>query len=242
MTNLATVNQSVSQSALALADNMSRVGAQSALSTVQIREFRHQRQLHRADQADKHSESTSNGRVILSSLEQNASGGQWIHWQRCIGTKNVASAYGPQGTGATGTSFAGHGFGISSDHARRAQPMFVEIVYDYPALFGTMFIPARTIRYEVSFVVRDDRDLAGPTGGDGVYNPEPSSDILYVQQVHKPLRSTIAGAPDGRHDPRHINDRKFFGDLRHMAGAHPHRIPVQREHQGHQTHLPCRSR
>jgi hypothetical protein len=56
-----------------------------------------------------------------------------------------------------------------------AAVMFVEIVYDYPALFGTMFIPARTIRYEASFVVRDDRDLAGPNGGDGVYNPAPTA-------------------------------------------------------------------
>ena len=29
---------------------------------------------------------TTGGRFILSSLEQNSSGGQWIHWQRCIGT------------------------------------------------------------------------------------------------------------------------------------------------------------
>jgi len=176
MTNLATVNQSISQSALALADNMSRVGAQSALSTVQIRESDINDSFIGLIRQTSNLNLTSNGRVILSSLEQNASGGQWIHWQRCIGTKNVASAYGPQGTGATGTSFAGMG----SASARITAPpgaavMFVEIIYDYPALFGTMFIPARTIRYEASFVVRDDRDLAGPTGGDGVYNPNPTA-------------------------------------------------------------------
>lgn len=176
MTNLATVNQSISQSALALADNMSRVGAQSALSTVQIRESDVNDSFIGLIRQTGTLNLTSRGRVILSSLEQNASGGQWIHWQRCIGTKNVASSYGPQGTGATGTSFAGMG----SASARITAPpgaavMFVEIVYDYPALFGTMFIPARTIRYEASFVVRDDRDLAGPAGGDGVYNPNPAA-------------------------------------------------------------------
>lgn len=178
MTNLATVNQRVSQSALALADNMSRVGAESALSTVQIRESDVNDSFIGLMRQTGTLNLTSNGRVILSSLEQNSSGGQWIHWQRCIGTKNIASSYGPQGTGATGTSFAGMG----SASARITAPpgaavMFVEIVYDYPALFGTMFIPPRTIRYEASFVVRDDRDLAGPNGGDGVYNPNPAASV-----------------------------------------------------------------
>lgn len=176
MTNLATVNQQVSQSALALADNMSRVGAESALSKVQIRESDVNDSFIGLIRQTGALNLTSNGRVILSSLEQNASGGQWIHWQRCIGTKNVSSSYGPQGTGATGTSFAGMG----SASARITAPpnsavMFVEIEYDYRALFGTTFIPPRTIRYEASFVVRDDRDLAGPAGGDGVYNPNPAA-------------------------------------------------------------------
>lgn len=178
MANLATVNQKISQSALALADNMSRVGATSVLSTIQIRESDINDSFVGMIKQTNGLNLTSNGRVILSSLEQNASGGQWIHWQRCIGTKNTTSAYGPQGTGATGTSFAGMG----SASARITAPpnsavMFVEIVYDYPALFGTMFFPARTIRYEASFVVRDNRDLAGPAGGDGVYNPNPTAPV-----------------------------------------------------------------
>lgn len=178
MANLATVNQKISQSALALADNMSRVGAESALSTVQIRESDINDSFIGLTRQTGTLNLTSNGRVILSSLEQNASGGQWIHWQRCIGTKNVASSYGPQGTGATGTSFAGMG----SPSARITAPpgsavMFVEITYDYRALFGTMFFPARTIRYEASFVVRDNRDLVGPSGGVGVYNPNPAAPV-----------------------------------------------------------------
>lgn len=178
MANLATVNQKISQSALALADNMSRVGAESALSTVQIRESDINDSFIGLTRQTGALNLTSNGRVILSSLEQNASGGQWIHWQRCIGTKSLASSYGAQGTGATGTSFAGMG----SASARITAPpgsavMFVEVTYDYRALFGTMFFPARTIRYEASFVVRDNRDLAGPSGGDGVYNPNPAAPV-----------------------------------------------------------------
>ena len=176
MANLATVNQKVSQSALALADNMSRVGAESALSTVQIRESDINDSFIGLMRQTGALNLTSNGRIILSSLEQNSSGGQWIHWQRCVGTKSVTSSYGSEGVGSTGTSFPGMG----SASARITAPpsaavMFVEIVYDYRALFGTMFFPARTIRYEASFVVRDERDLAGPNGGDGVYNPSPAA-------------------------------------------------------------------
>ena len=172
MSNMATVNQKISQSALALADNMSRVGAESALSVVQIRESDVNDSFIGLKRQTGNLNLTANGRVILSSLEQNASGGQWIHWQRCIGTKSVTSSYGPQGTGATGTAFAGMG----SASARVTAPpnsavMFVEIVYDYRALFGTIFFPARTIRYEASFVVRDDRDMSG----NGIFNPNPTA-------------------------------------------------------------------
>ena len=172
MSNVATVNQKISQAALALADNMSRVGAESALSVVQIRESDVNDSFIGLKRQTGTLDLTTNGRVILSSLEQNASGGQWIHWQRCIGTKNEASAYGTQGTGVTGTSFLGMG----SATARVTAPpgaavMFVEIVYDYRALFGTMFFPQRTIRYEASFVVRDDRDMSG----NGIFNPNPTA-------------------------------------------------------------------
>lgn len=170
--NLAIVNQKVSQAALALADNMSRVGVESALAKTQVREADVNDGFIGIKRQTDTLNLTSNGRVILSSLEQNSSGGQWIHWQRCIGTKVVASSYGTQGTGATGTSFAGMG----PASARVTAPpnsavMFVEIVYDYRSLFGTMFMPARQIRYEASFVVRDDRDMSG----NGIFNPNPTA-------------------------------------------------------------------
>jgi hypothetical protein len=172
MSNMATVNQKVSQAALALADNMSRVGAESALSVVQIRESDVNDSFIGLKRQTGALNLTANGRVILSSLEQNASGGQWIHWQRCIGTKNVASSYGTQGTGATGTSFPGMGTAAARVTAPpNSAVMFVEIEYDYRALFGTMFFPQRTIRYEASFVVRDDRDMSGS----GIFNPAPTA-------------------------------------------------------------------
>ncbi len=174
MTHLASTNLKISQAAMALADNMSRVGENSNLAATQIRE---------SDIIDsfigikKQTEGLDIGtrsRVILSSLQQNPDDGQWIKWQRCMGTKAVVGSYGAQNTGATGNGFPGMG----PPAARITAPpdsavMHVEIFYDYRSLFTTMFIPARTMRYEASFIVRDSRDLAGPANGDGVYNPAP---------------------------------------------------------------------
>jgi hypothetical protein len=174
MANLATTNLKISQAALALADNMSRVGESSNLAATQIRE---------ADIVDsfigikKQTDGLDIGnrsRVILSSLQQNPDDGQWIKWQRCIGTKIVSGSYDAGKTASTGTGFPGMGPAA----ARITAPddsavMHVEIFYDYRPLFTTMFIPARTMRYEASFIVRDARDLTGPVNGDGVYNPAP---------------------------------------------------------------------
>jgi hypothetical protein len=171
MTNLALVNLRVSQAALALADNISRVGATTALATVQVRESDVNDSLIGAIRQTGALNVATGGRIILSSLEQNAAGGQWIHWQRCIGTKNVVSLYGAEGTGATGTSFLGMG----KASARIAAPpnsavMFVEVTYDYKPIFNAMFIGTKSIRYEASFVARDqNRDLTQ------LFNPSPTA-------------------------------------------------------------------
>lgn len=183
MTNLATTSTQISQAAMALSDNMSRVGLESALSRVQLRESDINDGFIGIQRETPGLDLTSGGRVILSSLERNAEGGQWIHWQRCIGTKLVTSKYGTQGTGATGTSFLGMGPASARVTAPAAQAvMFVEIEYDYKPLFTTLFIPARTIRFEQSFIVRDERDLVGPTDaahpeGYGVFNPAPAAPV-----------------------------------------------------------------
>ena len=112
------------------------------------------------------------GRVILSSLERNPDGGQWIHWQRCIGEKIFASTYGGEGTGVSGTSYPGMG---DAGRLVKAPPtgavMFVEIVYDYqPVAYGPWLGP-KQLRYTSSFMVRDERDLSR------IYNPSPASPV-----------------------------------------------------------------
>ncbi len=170
-TNLALVNLRVSQASLALADNISRVGQTTALATVQVRESDVNDSLIGAIRQTGALNIATNGRIILSSLEQNAAGGQWIHWQRCVGLKNVASLYGPEGTGSTGTSFAGMGKATARITASpNTAVMFVELVYDYKPIFGSMFISNKVIRYEASFVARDQsRDLTQ------LFNPAPTA-------------------------------------------------------------------
>ena len=176
--NFTSANHKVSQAALALADNMSRVGATSALAKQQIRESDVNDGFMGVRRQVGNMQITERGRIILSSLQRNADDGQWIAWQRCVGMKNVSSAYGNQGTGATGTGFPGMGDPGSRIVAPpRSAVMFVEVVYDYPQLFGTMFMGAKTIRHEASFVVRDERELTtGPTGN-GMYNPSPAAPV-----------------------------------------------------------------
>ena len=173
MTNLANTNMRISQAALALADNMSRVGLESALSSVQIRESDVNDGLIGLQRQTDGLNLTANGRVILSSLEQNTDGGQWIHWQRCLGNAAIAAPrYGTQGTGATGTAFLGMGAATARVTAPTGTAvMFVEIVYTYQPLVAGMFMRNRTIRQEASFVIRDPRDLTQ------IYNPNPAATV-----------------------------------------------------------------
>ncbi|WP_284125909.1 TadE/TadG family type IV pilus assembly protein [Parerythrobacter aestuarii] len=167
MANLAVTTMRVSQAAMHIADNASRIGDTDDLTARKVYEgdindlFIGVR-LQAGDGIDLY----ENGRVILSSLEQNADGGQWIHWQRCMGKKNVDSDYGAQGEGETGTDFDGMGpDGDELTAASGEAVMYVEIEYDYQPLidngFTEAFLPTEPIRSEAAFYVRSSRDLTG---------------------------------------------------------------------------------
>src|SRR3546814_18229085 len=77
----------------------------------------------------------THGRIILSSLERNADGGQQIHWQRCYGDLDVASSYGEAGDGEEGTDFPGMGpDGAEVTAAAGTAVRFVKVYYDYQPL------------------------------------------------------------------------------------------------------------
>ena len=95
--NLALANLRVSQVALNLADNASRVGVQSTLVTQQLREVDINDVFAAARAQGAAWDLTTRGRITLSSLEADKDGKQTIHWQRCLGMKSGAgydSTYG----------------------------------------------------------------------------------------------------------------------------------------------------
>lgn len=167
---MASTNMRVSQIAISVADNASRLG-QTDNSGVQptITEANVDAILGAAMRDGAAINLQSQGRIILSSLEYDAGQDrQFIHWQRCRGDRRTASSYGPEDPNLTGTPITGMG---TVDHRITAQTgqsvMFVEIVYTYDSLFDNPFGTGnKTLRKEAAFLTRDDRNLGpGLTGG-----------------------------------------------------------------------------
>ncbi|MDJ0977771.1 MAG: hypothetical protein QNI87_04480 [Erythrobacter sp.] len=161
----------ISQIAMQVADNTSRVGEASELQAKRVFEDDINSSLVGAEKAGDRIGLFDHGRVIVSSLQRNADNGQWIAWQRCRGAKPFDSSYGVEGTGASGTSFQGMGEpGEEIQAAAGTAVMFVEVSYDYQSLTPFDFLDGNEIRYTAAFNVRDERDLAGlyqtnpPTG------------------------------------------------------------------------------
>jgi hypothetical protein len=154
----------LSQSTLALADNISRVGVDTTQATQQLREADINEVIEGMRQQAKGLSLTANGRVTISSLETK-NGAQWIHWQRCVGVKSGTgydSSFGREGDGGTsGSSFTGMGSGGTKVTApNNAAVIFVEVNYDYQPLISPYFLGARKLRQTASFIVRDNRELA----------------------------------------------------------------------------------
>jgi hypothetical protein len=169
MVNLAILHVRLNQLAISVADNASRAKQSVVGGAPMFREYDVNQVFTGAKLSVNDLDFPTNGRIILSSLQTNSSGGQWIQWQRCWGNTAYVSRYGVQGAGASGTSFAGmgqtgHVITVESPYAI----MFVEVAYKYqPMFFGTIF-KTMVIRKEAAMYVRDDRDLTQ------IYNPAPT--------------------------------------------------------------------
>nr|WP_246448685.1 TadE/TadG family type IV pilus assembly protein [Novosphingobium flavum] len=174
LANMAMVYTRVSQVAIQVADNTSRAKQSTGTSGAMMREYDVGDALSQVDVVYPGLKVFSNGRVIVSSLEQNASGGQWIHWQRCRGSYTTGtSKYGTQGTGITGTSFAGMGPAATVVTAdSQSAVMFVEVYYQYQPIFFRIGNAASPVIYRAAAMyVRDDRDLTQ------IYNPSPVATV-----------------------------------------------------------------
>jgi len=158
--NYTITHMKVSQIAMQVADNASRVGEDSILVNRKLYEDDVNDVFVGAEKLGSGIGILSSGRIILSSLEVNDDGGQWIHWQRCTGAKNSTSAYGTEGTGATGTDFPGMGDpGAEIIASSGTAVMFVEIIYDYQGVTPFNNITNTEMRYTAAYNVRDARDL-----------------------------------------------------------------------------------
>lgn len=177
LANMSLVNMKVSQIALSLADNASRL-QQTNNNTVAptITELDITSIMSGSIEQGADIRFQNNGRIILSSLEKDpATGRQFIHWQRCRGALAIQSAYGndSNANGLNGTALPSMGRGTTKITANTGiAVMFVEVIYDYQGLFGTLFVNATRFRQEAAYIVRDVRDLrasnvSGITGTGG---------------------------------------------------------------------------
>ena len=163
------VQMKLSQIALNLADNVSRTGLTSNLGVTQFRESDVVEAFNAVRLQGEGIEVTRRGRIILSSLQRDATG-NYIAWQRCVGQKTATSTYGTVGTSTTARATVASGIGPAGQKTNPAGTdsavMFVELVYDLPRQFWeTRFFGDSTIRYTAAYMVRDRRDLTGGTSG-----------------------------------------------------------------------------
>ena len=171
--NYALTTMKVSQLAVHLADNASRIGDTSQLDHRRIYESDINDLMRGANVQSSSLDLYEHGRVIVSSLEifdssvqcttagcglttSASNGDQVIHWQRCMGKNAYTQQYGRTG------DVKQNGMGPAGEEiiAFDGNPaIFVEVAYRYQPLISKSFVGTPTIKSIASYTVRDDRDL-----------------------------------------------------------------------------------
>ena len=158
--NFAVASIRCSQISMMVADNAGRV--RDSIDEADINEI-----MVGAKQMGSGVKFSQNGRIILSSVEQNAGKtGQWIRWQRCAGAKVATSSYGVQDAGKSDASLQAIGpAGNQIAPLPGTAVMFVEVVYDYQPIVSNRILGGRVLRYTAAFNVRQRTDQALKNGG-----------------------------------------------------------------------------
>jgi Flp pilus assembly protein TadG len=154
--HLALAHMKISQIAMLVADNASRVRA--SIDEADINEIFTGAELSATGLNFK-----ANGKIFLSDLEPNGlsapNEGQYIRWQRCYGTGSFTSSYGATNSGKTDASLQGMGpNGNKIKSMAGTAVMFVEVAYSYQPLISNTIFGVRTIRYTSAFNVRERTD------------------------------------------------------------------------------------
>ena len=158
----ANTKMSISQLALHAADHSSRMGGSTSLQSIPVFEDDVNDVMTGTLMQGENINLEENGRVIISSLQVNATGGQWVAWQRCDGNPAFQSTHGQQGAGKTHNNFPGMGYASRRVQARPGEAvMFAEVRYQYEPIFDVFDMTSEDyIMSEIAaFNVRDDRDL-----------------------------------------------------------------------------------
>jgi len=177
MSNLAITHMKVSQAAMHIADDASRIGEVSTLKERKIYEYQIKDLLLGSDlQVGKAIDIYEFGRVIISSQEVDPDDPdekqQYIHWQRCMGKYTYKSNFGDEGTGKGESNFAGMGpegqevLALPGDAV-----MFVEVFYEYQPIITDAFVGDPEISVFSSFTVRSPRDLSQ------IYQKDPANPV-----------------------------------------------------------------
>lgn len=171
LTNYAIAKMRVSQLALHVADNGSRIGTDSVLALKQVSEAQINDLLIGANLQAGTLDLEERGRIILYSLEPMANPNQakfYVHWRRCYGERVYNGSY-SQGTDNL-TAIGPVGKQVTSVPSGGGV-MYAEVEYEYKPLISARLVPSTIMRDTAAMIVRDDRDYSG-NGGTGVYNNE----------------------------------------------------------------------
>jgi len=210
--NLAITQMKMSQIALNMADNASRIGTLNSTLGAKIVTEEQINDIFQAAAIQAGAAGLyKDGRTILSSLEVNARGGQTIMWQRCKGMQFEQSEYGQQGDGLSGTDFPGMGpSGEKIKASAGTAVMYIELTYTYHPLFGSMFMEDRELRQEAAYVVRDARQL-GYVPADNVSAQRKSTcdkfDAILPQTSDAAIAANAGGTPSGGNNPTNPDNR-----------------------------------
>jgi hypothetical protein len=163
LTNYVIVSRNISDIATMAADNASRMGADEDLANKPISERDINDVLNGAKLQSGKLDLMNNGKIILTSVELNPDGGQWLRWQRCSGGLPVISTIGAEGLGATGDRIKDvDGVSARSNTA----VMIAQVTYQYKPFWNLFPFNFDKITETASFNVRDPRDFTE------VYNEE----------------------------------------------------------------------
>jgi Flp pilus assembly protein TadG len=169
LANYAMVKMRISQVALQIADNASRIGEGSTLAAKQVTEANVNDVLTGAGIQASALNIYTNGRVYVSSVEPvanpNTTARFKIAWQRCRGSGGQPSLYGAQGAtnltgiGPTGRKAVAPDTGIL---------IFAQVSYRYQPIFGTTWSPPVDMTEIAAVLVRDSRNTGLPSAVAGV--------------------------------------------------------------------------